>query len=134
MKKTETIKRANKELFEKGNLDVISEVFTSNYLCHAGDKDYRGHNFIKRWTEQLRGGLQDLSVRKVEILLEQDNTISWLRVLSGTHIASIRGIKGTNQKIEWSEMVVSHFEDGKIAEEWVVSELLGQLLSKYPLK
>ncbi len=40
---------------------------------------------------------------------------------------------GKNEKkLKWNEMVVSRFEGDKIAEEWVVSELAGQLLLKLP--
>ncbi len=36
--------------------------------------------------------------------------------------------------IKWTDMVVSRFENDKIAEEWVVSELMGELLLKTPAK
>ena len=44
------------------------------------------------------------------------------------------GIPPSKKKIKWNEMVVSRFEGDKIAEEWVVSELAGQLLLKQPIK
>jgi hypothetical protein len=31
-------------------------------------------------------------------------------------------------------MIVSHFENEKISEEWIVSELMGELLLKAPTK
>ncbi len=41
------IKSGNIELFEKGNLDIIKEIFSNNYVVHVGDKNYKGHEFIK---------------------------------------------------------------------------------------
>ena len=40
------------------------------------------------------------------------------------------GIPPTGQKVEWRDMVVTRFDGEKIAEDWAVSELAGQLLSK----
>jgi len=44
------------------------------------------------------------------------------------------GIKPSEKIIKWNEIVVSRFDQNKIAEEWVVSELKGELLSKIPHK
>ena len=41
-------------------------------------------------------------------------------------------IPPTGKKVEWRDMVVTRFEGEKIAEEWAVSELAGQLFSKFP--
>jgi hypothetical protein len=68
------------------------------------------------------------SVLNIEILVEEGNTITWQRTLHGTHKANMMGIPQTGKKIKWNEMVVSRFEGDKIAEEWIVSELAGQLL------
>ena len=69
---------------------------------------------------------------KVEFLINAGNTIAWQRTLHGTHKANMMGIPSSEKKIIWNEMVVSRFEGDKIAEEWVVSELAGQLLLKLP--
>ena len=42
------------------------------------------------------------------------------------------GIPPTGQKVEWRDMVVTRFDGEKIAEDWAVSELAGQLFSKFP--
>ena len=68
----------------------------------------------------------------VEFRIEAGDTIVWHRTLSGTHKASMMGIPPTGQKVEWIDMVVTRFDGEKIAEEWTVSELAGQLLSKSP--
>ncbi|MCP4112581.1 MAG: ester cyclase [Desulfobacteraceae bacterium] len=128
--KEERIKFGNDELIENGNLGVIDEIFATDYIAHAGDKNYKGHEFIKRWTRQLRLAIPDIRVVEVKFLIRTDETVAWQRSLRGTHKAVMLGIQPTEQKVEWTEMVVSRFDSGKIAEEWVVSELAGELLSK----
>ena len=116
----------------KGNLDIIDAIFTSNYLAHSGSKDYTGHKFIRQFIGQLCKAIPDLKVVKVEILFQADDKIAWQRTLRGTHEEDLMGAPASGQKVEWCDMVVSRFENDKIAEEWVVSDLAGQLLSKPP--
>ncbi len=132
MNKEEQIRNANVQLIEQGNLDVIEKIFTSDYVAHAEDKDYKGHDFVKRFAKQIRTALPDISLVKVDFFVNAGNTIAWQRTLHGTHKANLLGIPPSEKKINWNEMVVSRFEGDKIAEEWVVSELAGKLLLKLP--
>ncbi len=130
----ELIKSGNEAIFSKGNLDIIDQLFDKDYVVHSGGKDHRGHEFIKRWVKQLRSAISDIQIEKVEFLVQSDNTIVWQRTLSGTHETEFMGIQPTNKKIVWRDMAVSRFNDEKIIEEWMVSELLGEVLSKSPSK
>ena len=132
MNKEEQIEFANDKLFGQGDLDVVDEIFSADYIVHAGGKDYEGHEFIKRFVGQLRSAIPDIRVLKVEFLIEAGDTVAWQRTLSGTHKANMMGIPPTGQKVEWKDMVVTRFQDEKIAEEWTVSELAGQLLLHHP--
>ena len=128
----ERIKFGNDEIIGKGNLDAVDEIFATDYVVHAGGKDYKGHDFIERFVGQLRSAIPDIQVVEVEFRIEAGDTIVWQRTLSGTHKAGMMGIPPTRQKVEWRDMVVTRFDGEKIAEEWTVSELAGQLLSKSP--
>jgi predicted ester cyclase len=132
MSKEEQIKESNVQLIEKGNLEAVETFFTSDYVAHAEDKNYKGHDFIKRFANHIRSAIPDISVLKVKFLVDSGNSIAWQRTLTGTHKADMMGIPPSKKKITWNEMVVSRFEGYKIAEEWVVSELAGQLLLKQP--
>lgn len=77
------------------------ELFSTDYIVHAGSKEYKGHEFIKRFINQLRSAIPDIRVVKVEFLAESSDTITWQRTLSGTHKANMMGIKPSNQKMIW---------------------------------
>ncbi len=134
MDKKELINFANKELFEKGNLEIIDDVFTKNYVAHTANKNYEGHDFIKKWFKQLRKAFLNICVEKVDFLAQENNILVWQRTLKGKHNMQMWQVKPSGKNIKWNEMVVSRFEQNKIAEEWVTSELKGELLSKPPLK
>lgn len=128
------IRSANDELIAKGNLDVIEKVFASEYMVHAGGKNYSGHEFIRKWSRQLLAAIPDIQVVKIDILNKTDDTIAWQRTLKGTHKGKLMGISPTGQEITWRDMAVSRFKENKIFEEWSISELAGYLLSKPPIK
>ncbi len=72
----EHLKIVTEQLIELGNLEVLDVVFSANYLAHADGKEYHGHDFLKRFTKQMRTALPDLKVLKYEILLETENSIN----------------------------------------------------------
>ncbi len=123
----ERVRFANDEILGKGNLGVVDEIFATDYVLHAGGKDHKGLEFVRRFVKLLRAAIPDLRVVQVAVLIQAGDTIAWQRTLSGTHKADMMGIPPTGQKVEWRDMVVTRFDGEKIAEEWAVSELAGQL-------
>jgi steroid delta-isomerase-like uncharacterized protein len=132
--KEEKIRHALAELAEKGNLGIVDATFATDYVAHAGEKEYSGHSFIKRFAKQLRTAIPDMRVVEIKFLAQDANTIVWQRTFRGTNKVAMRGIPASGKKVKWVEMVVTRFKNEKIAEEWVVSELMGELLLKVPRK
>jgi len=128
----ERVRSANDEIIGNGNLDVVDQIFSSDYVVHTGDKDYKGTQFVRRFVNQLRSAIPDIRVGEVEILMQKDDTITWQRTLSGTHQASMMGIPPSGKSVEWRDMLVTRFDGEQIIEEWAVSDLAGQLLLKLP--
>ena len=128
----ERIRFVNDEILGKGNLDVVDEIFATDYILHADGKDFKGPKFVRGFIGHLRSAIPDLRVVEVALLMQAGNTITWQRTLSGTHEAEVMGIPPTGQKVEWRDMVVTRFDEEKIVEDWAVSELAGQLLCAFP--
>lgn len=130
MNKINQINTALEQLFEEGNIDIVESIFSKNYIAHHGDKTNSGQDFIKKFTKQLRKALPDLKIINVEFLSQTNNMVTWQRSFSGTHTAAMKSIPASNKKIKWHEIVVSRFEDDKIVEEWLVSDLAFQMMLK----
>ncbi len=127
MTKQQIICHANEELLS-GNLDVIPQVFSPDYVAHAD----RGHRFIRAFAKQLSAAVTKIKVEEITILLESGDTVAWRRRLSGKHEADLKGIPPSGRKVKWTDMVVSRFAADKIAEDWVVSGLAAQLMFRLP--
>ncbi len=128
----ERVRFANDEILGKGNLGAVDEIFATDYVVHAGGKDHKGLEFIRRFVNLLRSAIPDLRVVEVEVLIQAGDTIAWQRTFSGTHEADMMGIPPSGRKVEWREIFVTRFDGEKIAEEWTVSELAGELALKQP--
>ena len=126
----ERVRFANDEILGKGNVGAVDEIFATDYVVHAGGKDHKGLEFIRRFVNLLRSAIPDLRVVEVEVLIQAGDTIVWQRTFSGTHEADMMGIPPSGQKVEWREIFVTRFDGEKIAEEWTVSELAGELCLK----
>ena len=128
----ERIRFANDEILGKGNFGAVDEIFATDYIVHAGGKDHKGLEFVRRFAKLLRSAIPDLRVVEVSVLIQTGDTIAWQRTLTGTHEADMMGIPPTGKKVKWRDMVVTRFDGEKIAEEWAVSELAGELFPKFP--
>lgn len=124
------IKNIAEQLIGQGNLDIVDSSFSTDYLAHSGEKTYNGHKFIKQFAKQLRTAIPDIKILKIEVLSQTDNLLTWQRTYSGTHKSNLKGIPASNKKVKWYEIVVSRFENDKIIEEWVASDLAFQLMLK----
>lgn len=130
MDRFEQIKYITDQLIGQGNLNIVDSAFSTDYLAHAGEKTHNGQKFIKQFTKQVRTAIPDIKIVKIEILSHADNVLTLQRTLSGTHKADLKRIPASNKKVKWYEIVVSRFEDDKIIEEWVASDLAFQLMLK----
>ena len=131
MDKIDKIKYIADQLIYHSNLDIIDSAFSAVYIAHAGEKTYSGHKFIFQFAKQLKTAIPDIKIVKIEILSQADNILTWQRTLSGTHKSKLKGIPASDKKVKWYEIVVSRFEENKIVEEWISSDLALQLMLKH---
>lgn len=130
MDRKEFIGDACERVIVKGDSSSIPEYFSEFYKAHADGKEYSGHGFIERYSRQLRRAIPDISLTGTIFFNVSNDLVVWQRTFSGTHKVAMKGIPPSGKRVKWTEMVVSRFENGKIAEEWVVSELAGKLATK----
>lgn len=122
------IRDANSILIEDGALDAVSRFFAEDYVVHLTERDLTGgHDVVRKVLTQLRKAFPDVRV-EVEILLESEDRVAWLRTLRGTHKGAYQGFPATGRALVWRDLLTTQFRDGLIAEEWFASDLAEQLL------
>jgi predicted ester cyclase len=130
MNREKQIEYIAKQLFEHGNMEMVDSAFADNYVAHDGAKTHKGQKFVKHFIGKLRLAINDIKIVKIEFLSQTENTITWQRTFTGTHIADMQGIPASMKKVKWNEIVVTRFEGDKIAEDWLASHLAFQLMIK----
>lgn len=122
------IDAANAELIVKGRLDAAEEFFTQDYVAHVTDRKLTGGPaFVREFVTMLHDAFSDLEV-EVEILVDSGDRVAWQRTITGTHTGAFRGFPASGRRVVWRDMVTSRFDDGRIAEDWVVTDLAERLL------
>jgi predicted ester cyclase len=123
-----TAKRYIIELWEKGNLDIIEDVFTPNFQGHlfspsegfAGIRENVSH-FLNAFTS---------GVIKIDDLFGEGDKIILRWRYEAVHTGSFKNIPPTGKNVVISGMTIERFEEGKIAELWAqidIFDLLKQL-------
>lgn len=118
---------ANEAVMAQGRQEAITDFFAPGYRVHGAGQTAHGHGAVSAIVDALRRAMPDLTV-DVEILVENDDRIAWLRTCQGTQSGPFKGFPASGKRLAWRDMVVSRFERGLIAEEWVVTDLAERLL------
>ncbi len=94
-------RRADEELFDRGNLEVADELFAPNFVYHdpASGEDWHGLESVKQYAAMLRAALPDLHVT-IEDMVAEDDKAAFRYTLRGTHQGKFMGIAPTGRQIE----------------------------------
>jgi predicted ester cyclase len=122
------IEAANSALIVKGDLGAIGEYFSPDYVAHLTGQDMAGgHEVVRKIVGAYRRAFRDVQI-EVEILVKAKDRVAWQRTLRATHKGNFKGFPATGRPIVWRDMVTSRFQDGLIAEDWVITDLAERLL------
>lgn len=122
------IKAANQTLIVDGNHVAVEEFFATDYVAHLTGKAVAGgHKRIREFLELYQRAFPHPKI-DVEIFIEGESRVSWQRTLRAEQKGAFKGFPASGREIVWRDVVTSHFRNGLIAEEWVISDLAEQLL------
>lgn len=111
------VRRWVAELWNKGNLAMASEVFSSTYIHRTPVATYSDLAAFVQMISNFRTGVPDVQVAIHDLFAEDDKVVfRWL--LTGTHRGVLLGIAPTNKAISHSGITIQHVENSKIVEAW----------------
>jgi predicted ester cyclase len=115
--------RTHEEVWSKGNLAVIDELYSPEYVAHWGDEDDTDREDIKTLVTKARTALPDLTEDVVHIVAEGDLVVTYF-TSSGTFTGEMNGLEPTGNAVSRPEIAVHRIVDGKIVEQWTVADQL----------
>ena len=117
------VMRTHDEVWSRGNLDVIDELYSPEYVAHWTGGEDTDREGIKKMINEARDAFPDMTEVVVHIVAEGDIVVTHF-ISSGTFTGKMNGLKPTGKKMSRPEIAVHRIVDGKIVEQWTVSDQL----------
>lgn len=121
------IRKVIEEAWNKGNLDVLDEVYTTDFVQHRTPfPDYEGLEAYKEYIAGTREAYPDLQFTIEEIVVDGDTAVVWA-TFQGTHEGQsmMFPIPPTGKQVTMKLCSIGHWVEGKAVEEWVYADWLG---------
>jgi steroid delta-isomerase-like uncharacterized protein len=122
-------RRTSDELYSRGNLDVVDEIYAPNAVAHDPNspEEIRGPEAIKQLASMFRSAFPDMQVTVEDQIAEGDKVVTRYTV-RGTHQGELMGIPPTGNRMEQiTGIYMSRISGGKIVEEWYNYDALGMM-------
>jgi steroid delta-isomerase-like uncharacterized protein len=122
-------RRAVEEIWNKGNLEVITELTASNATFHdpsvPGGK-FTGPEGVRQFVQIYRTAFPDVHITIDDQIAEGDKVVTrW--TATGTHRGELMGIAPTNKRVTVTGTDVERYQGGKVVESWANYDMLGML-------
>jgi steroid delta-isomerase-like uncharacterized protein len=124
----EPVRRVIEELFNAGQLAVVSELYAAEYIRHdpATPDLTGGLDGIKEVITRYRTAFPDLQLTQEDLVAEGDKAVvRWSA--HGTQHGELPGIAPTGRAFTITGLSMYRFVDGQIVEEWTNWDTLGML-------
>jgi predicted ester cyclase len=119
--------RAQKEIFEAGNLDLADEIVAPDFVDHeAPPGTPRGPEAVKRVAAWLRSALGDLRY-EVEDVFESGDRVAVRSTCHGVHVGELFGHAPTGRSFSSGQIHLFRVENGRIAEHWAKRDDVGMM-------
>jgi steroid delta-isomerase-like uncharacterized protein len=119
-----TYRRFVEEVINKGNVDVIEELYNPDYVDHSRPPGApEGLDGVRGIPTLFRGAFPDLHFN-IELMVGEGDLVATYVIGSGTHQGPFMGIPPTGKHARWGSMGFFRVADGKIVEHWGSPDLL----------
>jgi steroid delta-isomerase-like uncharacterized protein len=112
------------EVWAKGDLDAIPELFTADSVLHDPDGDLVGHEAFEDYNRTYLEAFPDLEYG-IEDMVAEGDRVAFRARMRATHRGEFRGSAPTGRSFDAEGIVIAHIENGKIAERWASFDALG---------
>jgi predicted ester cyclase len=114
------------EVFHRGNLGSLDELFTPDALIHDPGLELRGPAALRPAVRSLLTAFPDLRI-VLEDQIAEGNRLAVRYRGEGTHCADWRGIPASGKRISYTGILIVRFAGDQIAEYWAQPDMLGLL-------
>ena len=122
------IQRFVEEVFNRGNLDVVDDIYAPDYVGHtAGSPEQTlGPEGVKEFVELYRSAFPDLHTT-IEDIVAEGEKVAYRWTAVGTHRGELLGFAPSNNRVELTGITIERIEGSKIVETYNNFDQLGMM-------
>jgi len=122
-KNIEVIHVVFSEIWSKGNVALIDDLFAENYVGHFPGETVYGREGLTNQVNAHRTAFPDWT-EKIEDTIAARDRVAVRFTSRGTNLGMFLGNPPTNNYVEISEVAIFRLTDGIIIEQWVYPDML----------
>lgn len=127
MNNVEENKAAVRACFEnasQGNFDALDAILTGDYILHP--EEVSGAEGLKEMVQRYRDALGGLRVT-IDQQFTDGDYVATRYTITGTHEGDLMGTPPSGKDVAFTGITISRCENGRIAEEWELTDVAGLL-------
>ncbi|SRR6266567_4698239 len=105
------------EALHQGNLALVDELFSSDFVDHSTPDQAAGAAGVKAYFVAVRTGFPDIHVSIDDLIAEGDRVVVY-STWRGTHTGTYTGSAPTGRMVVRTLIQIFRIVNGKIVEEW----------------
>ena len=114
------------QVWHRGNLDRMDDLFTADFVRHDPGRELRGIEQNRQFIASLRSAFPDGRFTVEDEIAEGDKVVVRYR-FEGTHRGPFQGMPPTGKQVRYSGIIIYRVANDKIAEQWTEIDLFGFL-------
>jgi len=121
---TTLVQTMNHEVWNKGNLAVIEELYSEDFVEHflPDGSEFQGIQQLREHVEEHRKAFPDWREEIQHIVAENDLVVIHFRS-QGTNLGSWVGTPPTGKRVQINEFAILRIENGRLAEQWLMPDI-----------
>lgn len=122
---TGLIKRFYTEVIGEGNLALIDELVSDDFVDHnpmPGQSPSK--DGVRYFVNTMRAAFPDLKTTTSEPALVDGNLEALYVVMTGTHQGELMGVEPTGRTVEFSGIDIIRVDGGKCVEHWGAADMM----------
>jgi steroid delta-isomerase-like uncharacterized protein len=124
MTNEEIFRAACDVVWSQGDVERIDEFYGESFQANYPMTNWgTGLEGIRNLVQELKEGIPDYCERIDELIDAGDRIIVRLTI-TGTHTGPLSGVPATGKSFEFRDVTVGRIENGKIVEQWGLSDYL----------
>jgi len=124
----EVYRRITQEAFVKGDLSVIDEVLTSDFVEHEAVPGSRpGRDGVKDTVTMVREAFPDLRIT-IDDTFSAGDQLCARSTWTGTNTGQFMGKPATGRTATWEAIDIVRVRDGRCVEHWGQLDMMGVLV------